>query len=217
MANHYRCSSYIHDICSGSILGGIIRTLTYFAATTIDGFVCGPDGSYDFFPFDADTTEFVTAEYPETLPTVVREQLGIAAAPNRHFDAVLQGRGSYQIALDEQITSPYGHAHQYVYSRSLPTNVDPAVTVVDTDPLEHVRRLKQQPSPLGLCLLGGADIAGVLLPEIDELMIKRYPVIAGDGKPLFGTSFAPLGFRPSWSRTFDSGADYTLFRRVTPD
>lgn len=104
-----------------------------------------------------------------------------------------------------------------MYSRSLSKDVDPAVSVVDTDPLDHVRQLKQESSPLGLCLVGGAAIAGTLLPEIDELLIKRYPVIAGAGKPLFDTSFAPQEFERRWSRPFDSGADYTLFRKVTLD
>jgi len=191
-----------------------MRSLTYYAATTVDGFVCGPDGSYDFFPIDADTTEFTTAEYPETVPTVARVGLGIDDAANRHFDTILQGAGSYRIALAEGVTSPYGHAHQYVYSRSIPTAVDPAVTVVADDPLDHVRGLKGQASDLGLCLVGGSAIAGVLLPEIDELLVKRYPVVAGTGKPLFGATFAPRRFERLWSHAFDSGADYTLYRRI---
>lgn len=191
-----------------------MRTLTYFVATTIDAFACGPDGSYDFFPFAPDTQEFVTERYPETLPTGVRRMLGIDDRPNQAFDAILQGRGSYQIALDEQVTSPYAHAEQYVFSTSLPADVDPAVTVVAEDPCGFVRDLKRKESGLGLCLLGGPDIAGVLLPEIDELLIKRYPIVAGSGKPLFRAGFEPRGFERVWSHAFDSGADYNLFRRV---
>lgn len=192
-----------------------MRSLTYFVATTIDGFICAPDGSFDFFPLAEDTGQFHCEEYPETVPTVIREQAGITDAPNRHFDAILQGRGSYQVALDEGVTSPYGHVQQYVYSRTLAQDGDPAVTVIDTDPCDHVRQLKQEPSPLGLCLVGGGAIAGALMPEIDELLIKRYPVVAGAGKPLFDTSFTPQQFERQWSRSFDSGADYTLFRRIT--
>lgn len=191
-----------------------MRSLTYFVATTIDGFSCGPDGSYDFFPFEPDTQEFITGRYPETLPTGVRRMLGIDEAENQQFDAILQGKGSYQIALDEGVTSPFGHAKQYVFSTSLAADLDPAVTIVATDPGEYVRRLKQEPGK-GLCLLGGPGIAGVLLPEVDELMIKRYPIMAGDGMPVFRTGFGPREFERVWSHSFDSGADYTLFRRVS--
>lgn len=189
-----------------------MRKLTYFVATTIDGFVGGPDGSFDFFPFEPDTQELVTTEYPETLPTAVRKQLGIDTRENRHFDAILQGKVSYQIALDEGVTSPYAHAKQYVFSRSLRADLDPAVTIVGADPSEYVRELKQEPG-LGLCLIGGSRIAGALLPEVDELLIKRYPVLAGSGLPLFATGFDPSRFERTWSHSFDSGADYTLFQR----
>lgn len=191
-----------------------MRTLTYFVATTIDGFSCGPDGSYDFFPYPPDTKDFITTKYPETLPTAVRRMLDIDESENQRFDAILQGKGSYQIALDEGVTSPYAHAEQYVFSTSLPADIDPAVTVVDTDPCAYVRELKRKNSELGLCLLGGPGIAGALLPEIDELLIKRYPIIAGHGKPLFVTGFEPMNWERAWTHSFDSGADYTLFRRV---
>lgn len=194
-----------------------MRSLTYYVASTLDGFICGPDGSYDFFPFAPDTQEFTTTEYPETLPTVVRINLGINDAENRHFDSILQGSGSYQIALDAGLTSPYAHARQYVFSSKLPEDTDPSVTVVREDPCEYVRRLKDEPSPLGLCLLGGSAIAGALLPVIDEVVIKRYPVLAGSGLPMFKTGFDPHSFERVWSHSFDSGADYSLFRRRSTD
>ncbi len=190
-----------------------MRKLTYFVASTIDGFSCGPDGATGFFPFAPDTKDFMTAKYPETLPTVVRGLLGIDDAENQQYDSILQGKGSYQIALDEGVTSPYAHAKQYVFSTALATDLDPAVTIVDSDPCDYVRGLKQD-SGLGLCLLGGPAIAGALLPEIDELVVKRYPIVAGHGKPLSRTAFAPGGFQPEWTHAFASGADYTLFRRV---
>src|SRR5699024_3322630 len=86
---------------------------------------------------------------------------------------------SYRIALAEGVTSPYGHAHQYVYSRSIPTAVDPAVTVVADDPLDHVRGLKGQASDLGLCLVGGSANAGGLLPQTDAPPGERRPVDQG--------------------------------------
>lgn len=189
-----------------------MRALTYFVATTADGFIGAPDGSFDFFPTDADVLEYLAAEYPETIPTHLRERFGITAA-NRHFDALIQGRVSYQIGLDAGITSPYAHVRQYVVSRTLPADIDPAVTVVATDPIETVRSLKAEDG-LGICLIGGAQVAGTLLPEIDELLVKRYPVVAGAGLPMFTGDFAPAAFDRVDVRTFASGADFTHFRRV---
>ena len=199
-----------------------MRKLTYFVAVSLDGYVCAPDGSFDFFPGGdddgssgelGDNGEFHVNEYPELLPTVARNHLGLDV-PNKHFDTMLQGRGSYQIALDQGLTSPYGHMREYVYSRTLADGVDPNVTVVATDPLRHVRELKAEDGEPGICTVGGPSIAGLLLPEIDELVIKRYPVVAGAGKSFFeGAAFDPALFERVESNSFENGADYTLFRR----
>ncbi|WP_304451112.1 dihydrofolate reductase family protein [Nocardiopsis sp. YSL2] len=190
-----------------------MRTLTYFVAVSLDGFVCAPDGTFDFFPQSDESGAYHAREYPELIPTHVREQLGLDV-PNQRFDTLLQGRGSYQVALDEGITSPYAHMRQYVLSRTLAKDTDPDVTIVDTDPLALVRALKRQEGDLGLCLVGGPTAAGVLLPEIDELMIKRYPVIAGAGRPFVDAAFAPAAFERVRSTVLGDGADYTLFRRT---
>lgn len=197
-----------------------MRTLTYFVAVSLDGYVCGPDGSYDFYEATedngelGDNGEFHVNEYPELLPAPARRALGLDV-PNRHFDTMLQGRGSYQIALDQGMTRPYGHMREYVFSRSLPQDIDPDVTVVATDPLETVRELKKEDGPLGICIVGGPTLAGYLLPEIDELMIKRYPVVAGHGKTFFeGAAFDPARFERVESHVFEKGADYTLYRRT---
>ena len=192
-----------------------MRTLTYFVAVSLDGFVCAPDGSFDFFPHSDESAAYHAREYPELLPTHIREHLGIEG-PNQKFDTMVQGRKSYQVALDEGITSPYAHMRQYVLSRTLAKDTDPDVTIVDTDPLALVRALKQEKGELGVCMVGGPTAAGAVLPEIDELMIKRYPVIAGAGRPFFDGAFAPAAFERVRSTVLDSGADYTLFRRSAP-
>ncbi|WP_046469900.1 dihydrofolate reductase family protein [Allosalinactinospora lopnorensis] len=190
-----------------------MRKLTYFVAQTADGFICGPDGSFDFFPLAPDVTKYAAREYPETVPTHVRGTFGITAA-NRHFDTLLQGRISYQIALDEGITSPYAHMRQYVPSRTIEHSPDPAVRIVRDDPRELVRSLKREEGDLGICLIGGAHLAGALLPEIDEMLVKRYPVVAGAGLPVFAGEFAPAPLKRVHTRGFNSGADFTLYRRA---
>ena len=128
------------------------------------------------------------------MPTHVRAHFGLDA-PNSRFDTMLQGRGSYELALREGITRPFAHMREFVFSRTLSADIDPTVTVVADDPLKTVRALKAEPGPLGICLVGGPSIAGLLLPEIDEILLKRYPVVAGSGKTLFeGAEYAPAAF-----------------------
>ena len=168
-----------------------MRKLVYFVASTLDGFIAGPDGSYGFFPFSADSelARYLRSEYPETLPTQLRKALGFDDAPNRVFDTVVMGRGTYEPALKEGITSPYRHLRQVVFSRSLRSR-DPEVEVVAGEPGAFVRALKREDGK-HLWLCGGAELAGVLWPEIDEWVVKLNPVAAGDGLPLARRPFAP--------------------------
>lgn len=97
-------------------------------------------------------------------------------APGRRFDTVVMGRNTYAPALQAGIVSPFAHLDQYVVSTTLPASPDPRVQVVAGDPVEVVGRLKHRPG-------AGIWLAGALLGEIDELVIKRYPVVLGAGIP----------------------------------
>ena len=187
-----------------------MRTLTYYVGTTLDGYIAAPDGAVDAFPVDQPVLDFITAESPETLPTHGREQLGVTASGTR-FDTVVMGRSTYAPALDAGITSPYAHLRQYVVSTTLAPGDDPEV--VADDPLGLVRRLKQQPGS-GIWLAGGGRLAGALLPEIDELVVKLYPVVLGRGIPVIAAERPlPSSFTLVESRTLEGGTTVLTYRR----
>jgi len=179
------------------------RMLTYYIGATVDGFIAGPGGEIDFFPATQDVLDFIVDEYPETLPGHVRADLGIDP-PNARFDAVIMGRATYTPALDAGITSPYAHLRQWVVTRSITESPDPAVTLVSADPVATVRELKLQDGA-GIYLAGGGVLAGQLLDEIDELVVKVYPVVAGAGTPMFSTSLRPTNLTLVQSRRLASG------------
>lgn len=180
-----------------------MRKLTYYVGMTIDGFIAAPDGGIDFFPVTSDVITFLAEDYPDALPTHVREQLGVDV-PNPNFDIGIQGRVTYEPALKIGITSPYAHLRQYVVSQSIADNPDPAVEIVSGDPLAKIRELKAEDGK-AIYLMGGGRLAGTLLPEIDELVIKLYPVVAGAGIPLFTTEFSPTYFELVATKQLESG------------
>ena len=188
-----------------------MRTLTYYVATTLDGFIAGPDGQFDVFAFGDALRELVVSELPETLPVHARTALGITDLPHQRFDTVVMGHGTYQPALDAGIPSPYPHLRQLVASRSLVVD-DPTVTVTP-DPVATVADLKQEDG-LGIWLAGGGKLAGALADQIDEIVLKRNPVLLGAGIPLFDAAYAPRPFRHVDTLLLDDGVAVETYVRA---
>jgi len=192
-----------------------LRKLTYFIACSLDGFIGDASGdATDMFRFvDEEFLAYLTEQYPETLPTQGRRALGLDHLENKRFDTVIQGRGSYDEALKLGITSPYAHLRQYVATRSLPESPDPEVELIADDVVGRVRALKAEEGGLDIYLCGGSQLAGALLDEIDELVVKSYPVVYGTGMPMFASGFSVTDFALGEVRAFGNGAVVRTYSR----
>ncbi|MGH8965526.1 MAG: dihydrofolate reductase family protein [Actinomycetes bacterium] len=195
-----------------------MRKLTYFVASTIDGYIAAPDGGDPsgpdgFFVREGGHIDAIFTDYSDILPAPAREALGINP-PIKLFDTVVEGRGSYEIGLRAGVPDAYPHLRHYVFSRSITENPHaPNVRFVASDPREKVPELKQQEGKK-IWLVGGSKIANTLRPEIDELIVKLHPVVAGSGIPLFTGEFAPQRFTLTEQRTFDSGVLFLTYTRM---
>ena len=190
-----------------------MRNLVYFVACTVDGFIARADGSFDCFLPDGEHFADLIRRFPETFPGHVRDALGISG-PNQHFDTVLMGRATYAVGADHGFTNPYPTLEQYVVSHSMVASPDPAVTLVNDDPVALVRTLKHQPGR-DIWLCGGGQLAASLVAEIDQLILKVNPVRIGAGIPLFGTGFVPAGLALTASSAYANGVlllHYTVTR-----
>ncbi|MFE3525735.1 dihydrofolate reductase family protein [Streptomyces sp. NPDC059161] len=191
-----------------------LRKLSYFIGMSLDGFIAGPDGEIQFL-LDQMTPgyfEYLKTQWPETMATAGRRHFGFDEAPNTHYDTVLMGRSTYALGLRDGLTSPYAHLRQYVFSHSLPESPDPVVELVAGDPVAKVRELKERDG-LGIWLCGGGNLAGQLAEEIDELVIKTYPVLVGAGIRAVDGEFTPRQFGLTESRSFDNGAVVSRYER----
>lgn len=180
-----------------------MRKLTYLIASTVDGFIAREDGSFDFFPMTGEHIPYIVAEYPETIPGHLRDQLGVRAV-GKHFDTVLMGRKTYEAGTAIGVTSPYAHLQQYVVSRTMTASPSPDVQFISSDPMDLVRDLKRKDG-LGIWLCGGARLAGALYEAIDELIIKINPVVLGAGIGLFEGVKIPKRLELVDHRTFAGG------------
>lgn len=187
-----------------------MRELTYFIASTLDGFVADPSGGDPtdtspggFFLAQGDHSEPLMTAYPETLPGAVRELLGIDAE-NKVFDTVVMGRKTWQVGVDNGTTNPYPRLRTVVFSTKQ-ESPDPAVEFVTGDPVRKVQELKQE-SGLGIWLCGGGRLAQTLWPEIDRLVVKVNPVVIGSGVKLIeGADFELRKLRLTDHQVYTSG------------
>ena len=144
-----------------------MRTVTYGAACSLDGFIAAADGAIDWLHFSRDVQE-TTGAYWATI------------------DTVLMGRRTWEVAVRQGGGGSGPGIATYVFSRTL-TSIDrPGVTLVSSDPGEFVRDLKRQPGR-GICVMGGGELARSLLAAgvVDEVGLNIHPVLLGQGVPLF--------------------------------
>lgn len=180
-----------------------MRKLTYFVACSVDGFICREDGSLGDFDFEGPHVVDLLREYPETIPTHLREYFDVEWE-NKQFDTVLMGRRTYEVGLNSGYADPYSHLSQYVFSRSLTSLPNSNVTLVANDPIAQVRKLKSQDG-LGIWLCGGASLASSIVPEIDEIVIKSNPFLMGRGKALFDESMPRTPLEKLEHRVYSNG------------
>ncbi len=160
-----------------------MRKLVYYVATTADGFIAAEDGSFDFALQEGEHFADLFAAYPETIPGHLREQLNVTG-DNQRFDTVLMGRNTYEVGLEFDVTNPYPHLRQFLFSRSMQESPDENVTLVSENASEAVKELKKK-SGKDIWLCGGGSLASALFDEIDELILKVNPTLLGAGISLF--------------------------------
>lgn len=188
-----------------------MRTLTYFVAVTLDGFIAARDGSWGAFIPEGDHIQRQVALFPETIPAHLRAAMG-AEGPNRAFDTVLMGRATWAAGVPYRITNPYPQMRQVVFSRTLRESPDPAIQLVGGDPLAAVEAMKREPRR-GIWLCGGGVLAAALFPAIDELFLKVHPGVLGAGIPLFAGAVDATRFALAGSTRCESGVLFNRYLR----
>ena len=160
-----------------------MRRVVLNVAVTLDGYIAGPKGEYDWCFTDADygMTEFM-----------------------ERVDAVLMGGKSYRLLLD--YGHPYPDKTNYVLSRTEHSSPYENVVLVNKDIALFVEGLRRQRGK-DIWLFGGAEIFQLLLSAglVDELMLSVHPVVLGAGLPLFGHADARQTLLLKDTRSYPSG------------
>jgi dihydrofolate reductase len=146
-----------------------MRRLRYQVAASLDGYIAGPNGEYDWIPMD-----------PEIDFTAMWAA----------YDTLIMGRKTFETALTSG--GGFGKGVQVVvYSTTLDPAKHKKVTVVKTDPAAHVRELKAKPGK-DIWLFGGGALFRSLLAAgvVDTVEPAVCPILLGEGIPLLPTPAA---------------------------
>ena len=176
-----------------------MRTVTYGAACSLDGFITDRNGEMDWLHYSGDVSQ-VIAEYWKTV------------------DTVLMGRKTWEVAAAQAPGGGAGGAGDlktWVFSRTLRRIDRPGVALVSGDAGAFVRGLKAE-SGKGICVMGGGDLARSLFHAgvIDEVGVNVHPILLGAGVPLFLDAGRRIPLALVDSRTIAGGCVLANYRVV---
>lgn len=163
-----------------------MRPVRYNVAASLDGFIAGPGGEYDWIPDD---------------PAV---DFGALFA---RVDTVLLGRRSYELTLRQPESAWSADARVFVFSRTLRQADHPGVTVVGEDAAGVVAALRAEPGDGEIWLFGGGELFGALLAagQVDAVEVTVAPVLLGAGVPLVPAGVPRAALRLTHSQVYPSG------------
>jgi dihydrofolate reductase len=138
-----------------------MRTVVYGGAMSLDGFIAGPNGEYDWIVMDPDI-DF--------------------AALMRRFDTFLIGRKTFEVMRRMGNVAPAARGiENVVFSRTLRPEDCPQATL-SRDAATFVAQLRAKPGK-DIALFGGGDLFRSLLAVglVDEVHFNVMPVLLGGG------------------------------------
>lgn len=148
-----------------------MRQLVYSVAASLDGFIAGPNGEYDWIEPDP-SFDFV--------------------ALWSRFDTLIMGRSTYEVALSRFNPIEKLGKQIFVASTTLDPSQHPGATILRSEVAEAVAALKTQ-SGKDIWLMGGSLLFRSLVDAglVDSVEVSVIPVMLGAG----GVPLLPAGLR----------------------
>lgn len=140
------------------------KRLRYQVAVSLDGFIAGPQGEYDWLVMDP-AVDF--------------------AALYREFDTAVMGRKTYEVGVAQGMDGTMPGIDVTVFSRTLPESNRKGVRVTREDPRAVVAELKKGRGR-DIWLFGGGELFRTLLDAglVDTVELAVMPILLAEGIPV---------------------------------
>ncbi|QHZ00037.1 hypothetical protein SSPS47_33595 [Streptomyces sp. S4.7] len=184
-----------------------MRNVTYSMNTSLDGYLVGPDGGFDWAAPDDDVFRSWIDE--------IRE-VGVHLLGRRLYETMLYWETAEQDpTLDEsklEWTALWKSLPKVVYSNTLST-LQGNARLASGSLVEEIERLRAEPGE-GDIAIGGATLAAEAAASdlIDEYRARVYPVLVGGGLPFFPHDERRVDLELVETRTFNSKIAYHRYR-----
>lgn len=158
---------------------------TLFIATSLDGYIAGPDDDMSWLFTDKD---YGFDEFYETV------------------DTLIMGRGTYDV-IRKMGKWPYGGKRTLVVTRSEKIEVTTPDTAYFNGSLEDLEKLLKEQGTKRSWLVGGSELISGYLKNhlVEEVVVSVHPVILGKGVELFPSGIPKTKLSFVSAEAFDSG------------
>ena len=152
-------------------------------ASSVDGYIEGPNGEYDWILID--------------------KEINFAEQAKR-FDTYFFGRKTYEACL-KMGSGKSKNQTNYVFSNSLKV-ADPNYILINGDIKNRVMEIKAR-GEKDIAIFGGASLLASLLDLqlVDELVIAIIPVLLGKGKPMVDVLSEKVSLELLSTKTYKNG------------
>ena len=183
-----------------------MRSVTYSMAVSLDGYIAGPDGQFDWSIPDEELMRFATDE---------GRQAGVQLMGRKLYETMLYWETVDQASLDDsdlEWIAIWKPLPKVVFSTTLPA-VQGNARLASGGLAEEIGRLRAEPGE-GDIAIGGATLAAeaAALGLIDEYRARVYPVLVGGGIPFFPRRGRRTDLELLETRTFSSRVVYLRYR-----
>jgi dihydrofolate reductase len=186
-----------------------MRSVTYAMSMSLDGFIVGPDGKFDWAAPDPEVFRFWIDE--------IRE-VGVHLMGRRLYETMLYWETADQDpSIDDaelEWAALWKPLPKVVFSTTL-SEVQGHARLASGGLADEIERLRAEPGE-GDIAIGGATLAAdvAALGLIDEYRVMVYPVLVGGGIPFFPRHERQVDLELIETRSFSSSVIYHRYRVV---